>query len=100
MNWVGHMYYSGYGVEQDYKKGHDWLLKSAKLGNAASMHYVGTMYSSGRGAPRAYNTAMGWYIDAYVNGYEAALDSINLMLENDIGLKTYYERYGELIFAD
>lgn len=98
MNWVGHMYYNGYGVEQDIINGCSWIIQSAAAGNAHSMSYAGWLYENGVIWPK--DDAMGWYIDAYLNGLDDAIDSINSLLNEGIGLETYYERYGELIFAD
>jgi len=52
--------------EKDYKKGMEYLLKSAKRGNAEAMYYVGHAYLSGRycGATEDESQAVKWFHQA------------------------------------
>jgi len=48
-NFLGHMYFNGKGVKQDYKQSREWYEKSAQQNNASSIYNLGVIYSQGRG---------------------------------------------------
>lgn len=97
MNQIGDMYCKGYGVERNVAEAKFWLKKSAELGNADSMHYLGYILED---KLITAAEAMNWYIEAYLHGHEKAEASINAMVAKGFGLEKYYERYGELMFAE
>lgn len=46
-NTIGDGYYSGQGVEQDYKKAFEWYMKAANNGHLEAMNSVAFMYDNG-----------------------------------------------------
>jgi TPR repeat protein len=62
------MYYSGQGVNQDYKKALVWFTKSAEQGDATSQKNLASMYFNGYGADKNYIKAYKWFLLAGVNG--------------------------------
>jgi TPR repeat protein/S1-C subfamily serine protease len=59
--YVGHMYYHGSGLPQDYGQALDWFRRSAGQGDVDAQGYVGDLYYQGRGVPQNYAEAAHWY---------------------------------------
>lgn len=57
---LGRMYYSGRGVQQDYKEAIKWYTKAAEQGNTAAQFLLGGMYERGEGVPQNYVYAYAW----------------------------------------
>jgi TPR repeat protein len=57
MAFLGSMYASGLGVEQDNTTAFQWLQKSANAGSAAGQSGLGLLYLHGQGVARDYEKA-------------------------------------------
>lgn len=55
------MYFSGFGVKQDYSKAVAWYQKAAEAGSAVGMTNLGYMYQYGDGVTRDDGRAIVWY---------------------------------------
>ncbi|MBQ4344809.1 MAG: sel1 repeat family protein [Muribaculaceae bacterium] len=62
--YMGLMYESGQGVEQNADLAMDMLKASAEKGCAAAMCYIGDICYEGRGYAQNYQTAVNWYLHA------------------------------------
>ena len=69
---LGHMYFHGEGVPQNYAEALRWYRKAADQGNAKAQYAVGYMYHFGQGVPQNYAEALIWYRKAADQGYAKA----------------------------
>ena len=58
---LGHAYYHGEGVTQDYEVGVTWLLKAAEQGEADAQYLLGEAYYHGKGVAQDREAAVRWY---------------------------------------
>jgi len=59
--WLGAVYESGKGIEQNFGQALRWLTESARQGNADAQNVLGQMYENAEGVPRDYRQAAKWY---------------------------------------
>lgn len=67
-NYVGIMYETGNGVEQNYNEAVKWYRKSAEQGDTDGQCNLGVMYENGRGVSQDYNEAVKWYRESAEQG--------------------------------
>jgi hypothetical protein len=79
---LGHMYFHGEGVPQDYTKAAHWYRLSADQGNAAAQSGIGYMYHNGKGVPQNDAEALRWNLLSAKQGDAKA--------QNNIGTMYYY----------
>ena len=82
--------------EKDLELGYNYLLKSAELGNIASLNTLGNMYKDGLyPVKRDLKTAKEYYLEAAKNNYTYALNNLGLLEEEkgnaEKALKYYLE---------
>ena len=65
---IAKLYWLGAGVDQDYLKAHDWLLKAAELDHAAAQARLGFMYTDGLAVRQDFDQAFQWYSKAARGG--------------------------------
>ena len=65
---IAKLYWLGAGVDQDYLKAHDWLLKAAELDHAAAQARLGFMYTDGLAVRQDFDQAFQWYSKAAKGG--------------------------------
>lgn len=70
--YLGHCYYNGYGVKQDYKKAVEWYSKAAEQGNADAQFYLGKLTAEGNGIEQNTEAEMRLIKEAAKNGCEDA----------------------------
>jgi TPR repeat protein len=78
-NYLGILYYLGFGVEKDYKKALGWYEKAAKAGNADAQKNYGDMINFGRGIQKDNYKAYKWYFAASQQGNEKAVRQIEVI---------------------
>jgi TPR repeat protein len=78
-NYLGIMYYLGFGVKKDYKKALYWYEKAAKAGHADAQKNYGDMINFGRGIQRSNQEAYKWYFAASQQGNEKAKRQIEVL---------------------
>lgn len=76
---LGHMYFHGEGVPQDYTKAAHWFRLSADQGNAAAQSGIGYMYHNGKGVPQSDAEALRWNLLSAKQGYAKAQSNIGTM---------------------
>ena len=69
---LGVMYYTGQGVEQDFKEAVKWYQKAADQGYATAQYSLGVMYGEGSGVLQDDVTAYAWWDISAANGQEKA----------------------------
>ncbi|KAI9339329.1 hypothetical protein BDR26DRAFT_820927 [Obelidium mucronatum] len=68
---LGHLYYLGYGTEQNYLQAFEWYERAAKLEFADAQYMIGYLYKKGRGVDKNEVDALSWENRALDNGYQA-----------------------------
>jgi len=89
---LGHMYYMGTGVAQDFGKALEWHKKAASKGETESQFVIGTMYYSGKGVAQDYRTAMQWLLKAGDHGHVDAQYILGAMYFTGQGTPQDYQR--------
>ena len=89
---LGVMYYTGQGIEQDYKEAFKWFTKAAEQGNAAAQYNLGLMYAKGQGVEQDYKQAIKWYTKAADQGDAAAQYSLGTMYYTGQDIKQDYKQ--------
>ncbi|MCX5632863.1 MAG: trypsin-like peptidase domain-containing protein [Phycisphaerae bacterium] len=90
-NYLGRMYYNGYGVQQDYNEAVNWVTKAATQGYAKAQYDLGLMCYEGKGIPQDYKDAVKWYTKAAEQGYAGAQLNLGLMYYFGDGVSRNYE---------
>jgi TPR repeat protein len=57
---VGYLYETGQGVQQDYTKAAEWYRRAAEKGSPIAQEQLGNMYRYGRGVSQNYVLAYMW----------------------------------------
>ena len=78
-NYLGILYYLGFGVQKDYKKALDWYERAAKAGHADAQRNYGDMINFGRGIQRSNQEAYKWYFAASQQGNQKAARQIEVL---------------------
>ena len=89
---LGHMYYMGQGVDQDFTRALAWYRKAAARGMAESQYVIGTMYYSGKGVTLDYKEAMQWLRSAGELGHADAQYMLGAMYFTGKGVPQDYQR--------
>jgi len=89
---LGHMYYMGVGVAQDFDKALEWHKKAASKGETESQYVIGTMYYSGKGVAQDYRVAMQWLLKAGDHGHVDAQYILGAMYFTGKGTPQDYQR--------
>jgi hypothetical protein len=87
---LGHMYYHGQGVPQDYAEAVRWYRRAADQGDAKSQYGLGYMYYNGQGVPQDYAEAVRWYRKAADQGDARAQVNLALTYYNGQGVSQDY----------
>ncbi len=83
---LGHSYYFGRGVEQNYEEAARWYLRAAERGDARAQTSLGYMYYSGRGVEQDHEEAVWWYRRAAEQGYARAQNSLGTIYKKGEGV--------------
>ena len=78
---LGYTYYHGEGVDKDYEKAFEWIMKAAKQWNAIAQRRVGLSYQAGAGVDKNLKEAMKWFKFAADQGDADAQKSLDEMLK-------------------
>ncbi len=89
---LGSMYYSGNGVEQDYKAAKKYFRSAAARGDAAAQHMLGRMYAKGMGVPQCYQKAMTLYELGAAQGDSKSQSALALMYKEGRGVPKNYAK--------
>ena len=76
MREVGNAYLYAYGVETDYLKAHQWLLKAAKLGDPVAAFSLGYIYFEGKGRDKDVGSAINWYMISASNDHAMSINNL------------------------
>jgi TPR repeat protein len=89
---LGHMYYTGVGVTQDFAQALEWHRKAADQGETESQYVLGTMYYSGKGLTQDYREALRWLQKAGSHGHIDAQYMLGAMCFTGKGAPQDYQR--------
>jgi len=78
-NYLGILYYLGFGVQKDYKKALEWYERAAIAGHADAQKNYGDMINFGRGIQRSNQEAYKWYFAASQQGNQKAARQIEVL---------------------
>jgi hypothetical protein len=87
---LGHMYYHGQGVGQDYAEAARWYRKGADQGDAKCQYGLGYMYYRGQGVSQDYAEAVRWYREGTAQGDAMAQDGLGLLYYQGRGVPQDY----------
>jgi TPR repeat protein len=73
---IGHMYFHGEGVPQNYTEALLWFRKAADQGNAKAQYGIGYMYHNGKGVPQNNAEALRWNLLSAKQGYAKAQSNL------------------------
>ncbi len=76
---LGLMYYTGSGVQRDYKQAFEWHYKAALQGVPAAEYVIGAMYYTGNTVPQDQKLAVTWFRKAAEHGQADAQYALGLM---------------------
>lgn len=85
--YLGLMYASGLGVEQDYLKAIDWYRKAADQDMPQAQYQLGQLYESGEVFERDYETAAELYRAAAQWGYAPAQTNLGSLYQRGLGVE-------------
>lgn len=89
-NWLGEIYYYGYGVDKDYEQAVAWYRKAAEQGEASAQNNLGVMYKKGNGVDKDDEQAVKWFRKAAEQGEALAQNNLGLMYKNGYGVAQDY----------
>jgi TPR repeat protein len=76
---LGLMYYTGSGVQRDYKQAFEWQYKAALQGVPAAEYVIGAMYYTGNAVPQDQKLAVSWFRKSAEHGQPDARYALGLM---------------------
>lgn len=79
-------YYGDSDVGLDYRKAHEWFLKSAKQGSHDAQIYLAIMYENGQGVRQDYTKAAEFYLKSAKQDNSEAQLSLGTMYEEGRGV--------------
>ena len=85
-SWVGHMYRTGQGVEENAPEALKWYRKAAEQGDVWAEYMLGLMYDVGIGVPEDPAKAAVWYRKAAEQGDIDAQQILALMYQEGRGV--------------
>lgn len=83
---LGHMYKSGYGVQEDKTQAVAYYRKAAEKGYSSAQNQMGICYEIGNGVTRNMTEAVKWYRKAAMTGYAEAQYNLGWCYENGKGV--------------
>ena len=86
-DYLGILYASGQGVQQDYQQALKWYRKAAEQGEAFGQYSLGWMYEKGLGVKQDYQQAVHWIQKAADQGLADAQYNLGVMYENGDGVQ-------------
>ena len=87
MVYLGYIYETGDGVEQDGAKAVEWYTKAADSGHTDAMNYLGYIYEHGDVVEQDVAKAVGWYTKAADLGNTDAINSLGYMYAEGYGVE-------------
>jgi TPR repeat protein len=79
MFYIGNVYLSGKGVQQNKAKAANWFRQAAEEGDADAQAELGYMYDRGEGVPQNKAEAVKWYRRAAEQGHAKAQNNLGIM---------------------
>ena len=83
MEYLGHIYHNGLGVEQNYESAFSWFMMADHLGSGPAAYTIGLYFRQGIGVCKDLVEAMCWFLIAEGRGYETATAAIKDLMEID-----------------
>lgn len=89
---LGVMYHTGWGTQENPKEAIVWYKKAAEQGNAEAQKILGESYYNGWGIPQDYQEARKWYEKAAVQGDLDALLTLSIIYKKGLGVDVDLEK--------
>jgi len=83
---LGHCYYNGDGVRQDFVEAVKWYTKAAEQGHAKSQYSLGYCYAKGEGVKQDYTQTMKWWTKAAEQGHAKAQHNLACCYDEGMGV--------------
>ena len=80
INYLGVMYYLGYGRKRDVQAAHKWFEIAANKGFAGAQFNLGNIYANGEGVKQDPVKAYMWFYIANESGHEQAENRMSVLL--------------------
>lgn len=78
---LGHLYFNGDQIEQDFKKARHWLALAANDNDPRSQYELGMLWKNGWGGEKDLSMAYAWFEFAAAGGYQPAIDARDALLK-------------------
>ncbi len=88
---LGRMYFSGEGVDQDYKEARNWFNLAAAQQYPPAQNSLGILYNKGLGVRRDHAEAVNWFRHGAEQGYTPAQVSLGLQYADGVGVTKNYK---------
>ena len=92
MTAVGIMYIGGIGIQQNDKKGFEYIMNAAKQSHPKAQYTLGAIYYLGVGVPSDFNEAFRWISLSANQGYLDAQHNLAEMYETGKGVSQNLEK--------
>ena len=83
---LGHAYFYGFGVPQDFKKAAHWYEKAAKSGSPEAENQIGFLYQNGIGVRIDLQRAVHWYQLSSASGLPLGKVNLAVCYLNGVGV--------------
>ncbi len=87
---LGHLYYAGQGVKQNYPQAAKWFRQAADHGDLQAQYELACCYDAGVGVPQDDAEAVKWYRLAAEHGHAKAQNNLGTCYENGQGVTQNY----------
>ena len=95
LNYLGTMYFYGFGVEPSTEKAIEYFLRGVELGDPASMDWMGSMYQEGTGVEQSDEKAAEYYRMSADLGFFEGQILLGLCYKKGTGVPQSYEKAAE-----
>jgi TPR repeat protein len=89
-NFLGTLYETGEGIQQDFTQAAEWYSKSAQQGYAKAQTNLGFLYEKGKGVPQDNTQAIHWIAKAAEQGLAVAQESLGYFFSTGLGVEKDY----------
>jgi len=96
-NYLGNMYFNGYGVEKSYQKAAEYYQLAANQGSAKAQYILGLMYEIGYDGKQSYQKALEYFQLAADQGSAIAQCNLGYMYKNGYGVEKSFQKALEYV---
>ncbi len=85
--YVGAMYESGLGTDQDFAEAKRWYVRAAEHGLVKAQYHLGLLYEMGEAVEKDYSEAAEWYEQAATRGHAPAQNNLGVLYLKGLGVQ-------------